>query len=76
MEDEEEMENVMSTKELYQKYEKKKSHLKKHLLMNGKIVFKIYKQYKITNLGKFIEYLPLIIFAKSETVLMGLLCLQ
>jgi len=36
---------------MYDKYKQKRSHLKKHLIMEG-VRFDIYKEYEIIDLGK------------------------
>ena len=36
---------------MYKKYYQKKSHLKKHLIMEG-VRFDVYKEYEIIDLGK------------------------
>jgi len=44
---------MKTTDQTYAAYKRKKSNLKKHLIPGVKIVFKIYKHYKIYAVGNF-----------------------
>ena len=50
LEDEEEDVKLKTIEEMYDKYKQKRSHLKKHLIMEG-VRFDIYKEYEIIDLG-------------------------
>ena len=47
---------------MYGKYYQKKSHLKKHLIMEG-VRFDIYKEYEIIDLGKFHLVIKITVFS-------------